>query len=192
MNFKVKSFIVALAAGLSVGPLTAADNNPGAGAPSTNASAQPGAAMDVLTMLNHVNQMEIEAGQLAQKNSQSPAVQQLGKDLERDHKAAQDKVKELADKQGIDLYQPVATGPEDQQKVEKMQASVQNLENLQGAAFDKAFLKSMTDGHKETIQSLKEAQSKAGSSEVKSLVSQLLPTLQKHERTATNLMKKQG
>src|SRR5215213_1268077 len=47
---------------------------------------------DVLSKLHHANQMEIEAGKLAQEKGSSKAVKAYGKTLVRDHSAADKKV----------------------------------------------------------------------------------------------------
>ena len=53
--------------------------------------------------IHKINQMEIQAGQLAQRNSSSAKVKQYGQQLVRDHQAADQKVTTLAQSLGVTL-----------------------------------------------------------------------------------------
>ena len=53
--------------------------------------------------IHKINQMEIQAGQLAQRNSSSAKVKQYGQQLVRDHQAADKKITTLAQSLGINL-----------------------------------------------------------------------------------------
>src|SRR4051812_41994402 len=60
-------------------------------------------AQTVLSDIHKDNQMEIRMGKLAQEKGQSADVRSFGERLVKDHQDADDKVKTLAEKQGIVL-----------------------------------------------------------------------------------------
>jgi putative membrane protein len=65
---------------------------------------------------------------------------------------------------------------------------MKSLNNKKGTEFDQAFAQAMVADHKKDIAKLQDAQKDGDlSPDVKNLVSQLLPTLQKHLETAQKL-----
>jgi putative membrane protein len=129
---------------------------------------------DVLNKLHHSNLKEIHMGQEARQKGQAQAVKEYGATLERDHTAADEKVAALARKKNIELTDPpaghaqhtLATGP----------------------TFDTQFAKMMVEDHKKTIESVKAEREKATDAELKELLGDLLPTLEKHLQTAEALV----
>src|SRR5204862_225533 len=81
---------------------------------------------DVLTKLHHANQMEIEAGKLAQTKGESKAVKTFGKTLVSDHTAADKQVVALAKQLKVDL-------PKDTEMKDDMLAKVKATS---GSEFD--------------------------------------------------------
>ena len=139
-------------------------------------------ASKVLAELHHSNLAEIEMGKLAQKNGKSDGVKQYGERLEKDHKDAEKKVKDLADQMKIKLKD------KDEVLASKDHRNMNRLKALKGAQFDQQFAKAMSDDHKKDISMLKQSQSKLTGSPVGNLVSQLLPVLEEHERIANDLI----
>lgn len=200
---KVWNAVLTLSLSVAGAPLTAADSgstsapasatqSPSAPPSAGQAAAQTQTAENVLSTIHHVNQMEIEAGQLAEKNAQSADVKSLGRELKRDHQAADQKLQTVARKEGVDLTQPAVHTADQQQKMQKQMTSMERLRTLQGAEFDRAFLEAMSEGHRDTIASLDAARAQIGSKEVKNLIAEVLPTLKKHQRAANDLESKQG
>jgi putative membrane protein len=126
----------------------------------------------VLTKLHHSNQKEVHMGQEAKTKGHSPAVKEYGATLERDHTAADEKVAALARKQNIELPPPPAPPKH---------------EMPAGEAFDKHFAKMMVDDHTKDIATVKAARDSATDPELKELLTDLLPTLEKHLETARTL-----
>jgi len=78
---------------------------------------------------------------------------------------------------------------------EKKQVHENKMDQLQkmtGKDFDRAFAQMMVNGHREAIEMVKDARSTVQNAEVKSLLEQLLPTLQKHEDMANDILNKAG
>jgi putative membrane protein len=138
------------------------------------ASAAEPSTADVLAKLHHSNMNEIEMGKLAQKEGQSKDVKSFGKTLVSDHSAADRKVQALAKKQKVEL--PSTSG------AHKM------TDLPSGATFDGKFARSMLDDHKKDVAEATEARDKTTDPALKSLLTDIVPTLQKHQDIAQRLV----
>jgi putative membrane protein len=139
----------------------------------------------VVAKLHHVNQMEITAGKLAQDKGQMKSVRDFGARLVRDHQAADKKVMAYADKNGIDAN---AMPPAGDDQEAKDQDHMDRLRNLSGPAFDHEFAMVMHDGHAKTIAMVTTARGAVTDPALRTLLGQLLPTLQQHDETAQRLL----
>jgi putative membrane protein len=115
-------------------------------------------------------------GKLAQKNGQSKEVKQFGKTLVQDHSAADKKVTALAKQEKIDL--PAAPK--------------HDMDIPAGPEFDAKFAQSMLEDHKKDVAETSEARDKTNDPKLKKLLTELVPTLQKHEETAQKLAETAG
>jgi len=79
----------------------------------------------------------------------------------------------------------------DHDKMKMHQAKMDELQKMSGKQFDQAFLTMMTNGHDHVIGMVKNAQSTA-SGDLKSMLDQMLPTLERHKQTAQDLQKSLG
>ena len=116
-------------------------------------------------------------GKLAQKNGQSKEVKAFGSTLVKDHTAADKKVKALAKQQKVDL--PTDTPP-------------MNHDHMAGDDFDAKFAKAMLDDHKKDVSEATAARDSTTDEKLKKLLTELVPTLQKHQETAQKLVDSQG
>jgi putative membrane protein len=126
---------------------------------------------------------EVEMGQLAEQNGGSQNVKDFGKRMVDDHSKANDQLKQLASQKGVTL--PTGLDAKDQ-------ATKDRLSKLQGAAFDKAYMKDMVMDHKQDVAEFKKESMSAHDSDLKSWAGQTLPTLESHlqqaEKIAPNTM----
>lgn len=129
------------------------------------------ATAEVLGKLHASNRKEIDMGKMAQKSGQSKEVKDFGKTLVKDHTAADKKVLGLAKKQKIELPAPPPMQHDD----------------MTGADFDKKFAQSMLDDHKKDVSEATAARDSTADTELKKLLTDLVPTLQKHLDTAQKL-----
>jgi putative membrane protein len=190
---------LALGAGLlaaGAGRAGAADNNAmgmgnGENTPSeTSAAGTAAAAGDaqVLAKLHQVNQMEIEAGKLAQDKGQSRQAKSFGQTLVRDHQAADKKIMAYAKQAGVDIdSHQMAAGASDPSSDKHDQMAMDRLRQLSGAEFDREFANMMVEGHQKTIDMVTTAHGTATDPRLRTLLGQLLPTLKQHEKTAQAL-----
>jgi putative membrane protein len=135
----------------------------------------PPVTADVLNKLHESNQKEIEAGKIAQKQGQSKEVRAYGKMLVTDHTAADKKVTGLAKKEKI----PLSANEPGTDEMKSMKS---------GATFDDRFARDMVDDHKKDIAEVTEARNNTTDDQLKQLLSDMLPTLQKHETAAQKIV----
>lgn len=121
---------------------------------------------------------EVELGQLAEQNGQSPEVKAFGKRMVDDHSKANDQLKQLAEQKGVAL--PTSLNAQDQ-------ATKNRLSKLQGAAFDKAYMQDMVTDHKKDVAEFQRESKVAHDPELKSWAGQTLPTLQSHLQEAEKI-----
>jgi len=143
--------------------------------PTAALAADPPATGEGLGKLHQANQKEIEMGKMAEKSGQSKDVKAFGKMLVKDHAAADKKVMALAKQEKIDLPagKPAADEMTDMPK---------------GSAFDAKFAQDMLDDHKKDIAELKTARDATTDEKLKKLLTDVVPTLQKHEDTAQKIV----
>jgi putative membrane protein len=129
---------------------------------------------EVLGKLHESNFKEIHMGKMAQKNGKSKEVKAFGSMLVKDHNAAEKKVSGLAKHEKIKL--PKAAGKEDMGDLGK------------GDDFDKKFAQAMLEDHKKDVAEAKEARDKTTNEKLKTLLTTLIPTLEKHQEQAQKLV----
>jgi putative membrane protein len=141
-------------------------------------AADPPITAHVLNKLHNSNLTQIEAGKLAQDNGRSKATKDYGKVLVTDRTSADQRVVALAQEESVDLSAstPVVGS-----------RSVADLTG--GRTFDRRFARTMVDDHKKEIAELTAARDQTTDAKLKKLLTDLLPTLQKHETMAENLEK---
>jgi putative membrane protein len=130
----------------------------------------------VLGKLHKSNQKEIAVGKLAQKSGKSREVKAYGKMLEKDHGAADKKVAALAKQEKIDLGVPPADAAGDMSGM------------ASDPMFDKKFAQDMLDDHKKDIGEVTDARDHTADAKLKKLLTDLIPTLQKHQDTAQKIV----
>ena len=121
---------------------------------------------------------EVEMGQLAEQNGGSQNVKDFGKRMVDDHSKANDQLKQLASQKGVTL--PTGLDAKDE-------ATKNRLSKLQGAAFDKAYMKDMVMDHKQDVAEFKKESMSAHDSDLKSWAGQTLPTLESHLQQAEKI-----
>lgn len=125
--------------------------------------------------------MEVQLGELAQKNAASADVKKFGEMMMKDHSKAGEELKTLAAQKNITL--PAMLSDEKQKKYD-------DLAKKQGKEFDKAYISFMVDDHKEDISEFEEAAKDAKDPDVKAWAEGKLPTLKHHLEMAEAIDKK--
>ncbi|MBA3479419.1 MAG: DUF4142 domain-containing protein [Lautropia sp.] len=121
---------------------------------------------------------EIESGKRAQAQASAAPVKSFASQMVTDHTMASDQLKQLATSKGITL-----PGSPDRAHARQLE----KLGKMQGAEFDREYMKMMVADHKKTV-SLFEKEAKRGKDpELKNFAAKLLPDLQKHLQMAQSI-----
>jgi putative membrane protein len=141
----------------------------------------------VVADLHRMNRMEISAGRMADEKGKASAVRVFGRRLARDHRAADAKVMAYSAKTGIDAS---AASPEGMEQAAKDQRQMERLRSLSGADFDRLFATTMERDHERAIDAVQNARGNVTDPNLRALLGQLLPTLQRHRAMAQALLVK--
>lgn len=126
---------------------------------------------------------EVELGKLAQEKSSNPSVKDFGAMMVRDHSAANDKFKSIAEAKSIKLPTSASV----------MQMSTKTkLELLSGDTFDKSYIKSMVKDHQDDIKEFQEEVANGQDSEARAFAKASLPMLQAHLKKIQAIASAQG
>ena len=121
---------------------------------------------------------EVKLGELAEQKGSSDTVKNFGKQMVTDHSAANEKLKDIASQQNLQL--PTALSKHDERVYDK-------LSKLSGAAFDRAYAKDMVDDHEQDISDFKTEANGGQNAAVKNFASATLPTLEDHLKMAREM-----
>jgi putative membrane protein len=141
----------------------------------------------LLHALHHIDQEEIKAGNMAEEKGSSQQVKDYGRMLVQDHQKADKQVMQIAQKMHVDLSNTKDVPQKVHEQKEVHQNKMQQLQRLTGKQFDQGFAQLMSNGHQEAIQMVKNAQANA-KGDMKNLLDQLLPDLQKHKDVADQIL----
>jgi putative membrane protein len=114
---------------------------------------------------------EVAMGNLAQQKAQSPSVKEFGAQMVKDHSAANEKLKALAQSKNITL--PANPSVADMEAKSKLQV-------LSGQSFDKSYIKGMIQDHEEDIDEFKQEAASGQDPDAKAFANAALPTLEAH------------
>lgn len=144
----------------------------------------------VLSKIHAANEMEMQMGELAKEKGHNTQVKIYGDRLYRDHFAADQQVVAFAHSKGIVLSEPKPTTVTEAQHDNEDKATMTQLQNLTGDAFDETFVQSMKKGHSETIHMLTSAENELADKDAQGLIKKLLPILKEHYTLAEHLDQK--
>ena len=168
---RATQLMIALVAGLSV--LTLVSGLAAQQSTSSNATKLQRTDRNFVTKAAEGGRMEVELGQLAQGRGSSDAVKQFGQRMVEDHGAANQELMQLAENKGMQL----------DDKTPKPDRLMERLSKLQGADFDREYVKAMVKDHKQDVADFKRMHSGAVDPNLKAWVDKTLPTLEDHLKT---------
>ena len=118
---------------------------------------------------------EVQLGQLAAQKAQNPEVKQFGQKMVDDHSKANDQLKSIASSKGVEL-------PTDLKSADKREHD--RLSKLNGADFDREYMKHMVSDHKKDVKDFEKESKSAKDADLKNFAGTTLPTLQQHLQMA--------
>jgi len=157
----------------------------------TSAYAQGGAPNDaqIAGIVVAANQVDIDAGRLAEQHASNADVKAFGKRMVTDHTAV--------NKSAVALANKLKLKPEDSETAQSLKKggadNVANLKTLKGAAFDKAYVDHEVAYHQAVIDALdKTLVPNAKNAELKALLEKSRPAFVAHLEHAKDLQSKLG
>lgn len=128
----------------------------------------------VLNLLHHINMHKVELANVAQDKAKSEQIKQAATQLKQEHQALEQRVEQLAKSNQIEL---VDFSPSTDEKY-----IMDQLRNLQGAAFDQAFIHTVHQRYRQNIDELQMISKGATDQRIQSLVKDTIPQLEQNER----------
>lgn len=129
------------------------------------------------------NMMEVQLGELAQKQAQNEQVKQFGERMAQEHGKAQDKLKQILQQAKVEVPQQL---PQDaQQKVDR-------LKQQQGKQFDQAYMELMVKDHEKDLQAYRQYTDQGEFQELVTYANQTTPILEQHYQQAQDVAKQVG
>lgn len=136
--------------------------------------AMPQPDQDFVRQAAGANMAAIRFGQLALQRGGAPEVKTLAKQMVDSHTALSDQLRERARREGVTL--PIAPMTPEQQ------ALYANLSQLEGPAFDQAYLNSVRQIQQQTIASFQNEAVHGQSPSLADFANQMLPSLNERAR----------
>jgi putative membrane protein len=135
------------------------------------------------------NQVDIDAGKVAEKKGSSADVKAFAKQMVTDHTAV--------NKQATDLAKKLGVKPEDNPTSESLkkggQDNVKKLNGLKGKEFDKAYVDQEVGYHQAVLDAIdKTLIPNAKNAELKALIEKVRPAIQGHLDHAKQIQSKLG
>lgn len=119
--------------------------------------------------------MEVELGRIAQQKAASDPVRQFGARMVEDHTKANNELKQIAARKGIEL--PTTLDGRHRRDVDR-------LARLSGAEFDRAYMDHMVDDHRKDVKEFREHAEDGKDADLRAFAAKTLPVLQQHEALA--------
>jgi putative membrane protein len=123
----------------------------------------------------HANMAEIELGKLAQQKAMRDEVKQFAQRMVSDHSKKLDELKGLAASKNITL--PTEIDAEHKQLSDR-------LSTMNGAAFDRAYMQAMVDGHRKVAADFRKESQSGSDPDLKSWAAKTLPGVEDHLKHA--------
>lgn len=133
-------------------------------------------------LLNTINKDEINSGQMMADHTQNDQVKDYAQMLVNDHKELQNKLEQAAQQSNINL----TTNNEMMQRADKMNDSIKNQAQKTG---DENFARHEARSHRNAIHELQRLETHITDPQLKTVVQDAIPIMQKHLNQAQKLEK---
>ena len=135
------------------------------------------------------NQVDIDAGKLAEKKAKSADVKAFGKMMVTDHTGVNKQATALAKKLGV----KPEDNPTSQSLAQGGKENIAHLKTLKGAAFDKAYIDHEVAYHQQVLDAIdKVLVPNAKNEELKALIVKVRPAFEAHLQHAQQIQSKLG
>jgi putative membrane protein len=114
---------------------------------------------------------EVQLGELAKQKAGSQGVRDFGERMVNDHQKANDELKQIVQRKGALLPTTIS---------HHENSTLEHLQKLSGADFDKAYVSDMLRDHKKDVKEFEKASQDLSDPDLKAFAAKTLPTLQEH------------
>jgi putative membrane protein len=115
--------------------------------------------------------MEVELGNVAEKNAKNKRVKDFGAMMVRDHTKANDDLKSVASSKNVDVPSSMNS---------HHQSMADDLKKKTGADFDESYMEMMVNDHNKDIEEFRKESTMGKNDDIKAFASRTLPVLQTH------------
>jgi putative membrane protein len=125
-----------------------------------------------------MDQFEIQAAKLAERQAQDDQIKQFARQIVQDHQQSSQALQQAAQQAGVHVSQQLKP---------VQQAMLQDLQQMQGEDFDRAWLYGNVAGHTIAVLKYRDAAKECQNEQLKQFAQQTLPKLQQHLQHAQEL-----
>ncbi len=146
--------------------------------------------LDLLRTLHQSHQAEIDVAKLATGQAESSRVRSFAQTIEQEHAAADRALLAYAERKRIDRskLEPTVTGADESE--EDSSSPRARLEGATGKDFDREFVTLVKVEHDKAIQMVRDGIGATTDDEIRTLLTALLPKLERHRKMAQDLLDK--
>jgi len=157
---------------------------------SSGGSAMPNTGL-ILTQMHQTNLMEIELSKMAEQKAASSEVRAYANQLVQDHTNVDRMVVAMAQDSGTNLKNGAEAHQAGRHETAREKELERKLKSVQGADFDRLFLKETSADHDKLIAKLQQDKQNTSDEELETLIEKVIPVLEQHRELAQILMKKE-
>lgn len=143
---------------------------------------------EILAIYDQVNSFDVATGALGAQRAAAPEVRALAKMVREDHTHVRELTRGLADELGLELKLPAGR----EQAASDHEDALARLAELNGAAFDRAYLDYEIRFHSDAIAAVKDVLMPAASERVRKLMADILPGFEHHLTETERLARELG
>jgi putative membrane protein len=126
---------------------------------------------------------EVALGRMAATKAQDAGVKKFGQRMVTDHTKANDELNAAAREDGVTIPQGLS---------EEHKGDAARLSSLEGAEFDKAYMKLMVSDHEEDVALFEKEANTGKDTNVKAFAQKTLPVLKEHLQMAKDIQQRVG
>ena len=124
------------------------------------------------------DQFEIQAAKLAEQKAEDDQIKQMAKMIQQDHQQSSQKLQQAAQQAGVQVSQQLKP---------HQQAMLQELQQMEGQEFDRAWLYGQVAGHTKAVLKFRDASRESENEHLRQFAQQALPKLQQHLQHAQEM-----
>ena len=126
---------------------------------------------------------EVDLAKLAEQKTENPKIKDFAAMMVQDHSVANEKLESLAASKQVAMPRTLGASG---------MATKSKFESLDGARFDKSYIKAQVKAHEDTVALLEKEVSSGQDPDARAFAQSILPTIQHHLESARSLAAEEG